>query len=116
MTRGLRILCSFCLIILATQTAFADTVLLRTDVQGDRPQIFILNHTTEVIQFEVRLPGIERLQGTLEGRRWDRIEIPGGGYELDLGAPEVPHFTRLLAIPAGTGVRAEFEALHGLFP
>jgi hypothetical protein len=100
------------LILLGLDTAFAAYVPLRLDVQGDRPQVEILYHDEDQVQLEVLLPGVERLEGTLEGRRWDRIEIPGGGYEQDLGAPEVPHFTRLLAIPARSGVRVEFEALE----
>jgi hypothetical protein len=92
--------------------ANAEEILLRNDTAGDPVRIDVTDYSSDRIEFEVRLAGIERLEAILEGRRWDRVEIPGGGYELDLGAPEVPHFTRLLAIPARSGVRAEFEALE----
>ena len=92
-------------------TAWTAYVPLRVDVEGDRPQVRVLRHDQDQVEFEVQLPGVELSEGILEGHVWDRVEIPGGGYELDLGAPEVPHFTRLLAVPATAGVRAEFEAL-----
>lgn len=106
------ILNSFLGIALGASLAFAGYLPLRTDVLEEQPRVDILQHSPDRVQFEVRLPGVELLEGTLEGRIWDRVEIPGGGYEYEIGAPEVPHFTRLLAIPASAGVRAEFEALE----
>lgn len=100
------------LITMGLTPAYAAFTPLRDDVEGDRPQIQILRDDPDQVQIEVKLPGVELLEGELEGRRWDRVEIPGGGYEYELGAPEVPHFTRLLIIPTTTGVRAEFEALE----
>ncbi len=100
------------LFLLSANFAWAGYIPLRTDMPGDRPQVDLLLSSADQVQFEVRLPGVDLLEGTLEGRRWDRVEIPGGGYEMQLGAPEVPHFTRLVAIPATAGVRAEFEALE----
>jgi hypothetical protein len=110
--KTLKILGCFALILLSSGTALAGFIPLRDDVPGERPVIRTILNDQNQIQIEVRLPGIERLEGLLDGRRWDRIEIPGGGFELDLGAPEVPHFTRLLAIPPTTGFRTEFEALE----
>ncbi len=85
---------------------------LGPDMLAPKPQITILHQNAEEVQLEVQLPGVELLQGLLQGKLWDRVEIPGGGYENELGAPEVPHFTRLLAIPATAAVQAEFEALE----
>jgi hypothetical protein len=96
----------------AFSPAAADFIAVRTDVQDEKPEAVVLQQGDDLIQIEYRLPGIDLLEGTLDGRRWDRVEIPGGGYEQEIGAPEVPHFTRLLIIPARTGVRAEFEALE----
>jgi len=85
---------------------------LRTDVQSERPEVAILQHSPDQVVMEIKLPGLIMSEGTLEGRRWDRVQIVGGYQGCDLGAPEVPHFTRLLIIPATKGVRAEFEALE----
>lgn len=92
--------------------AYAEFVPLRADVQGERPQISILRHDAKQVQIEVRLPGLDLFEGTLEGRNWDRIAIPGGGYHTELGRPEIPHFTRMLAIPERSGVRVELQALE----
>ena len=100
------------LIFLGLNPVFASFVPIRDDVTDERPVIQVLRHDQNQIQIEVKLSGINLLEGTLEGRHWDRVEIPGGGFELDLGAPEVPHFTRLLAIPSTVGVRAEFKLLE----
>ena len=100
------------LLMMGTGPTFANYLPLCSDVPAGQPQATILSSDAAGIQLEVRLAGIELLQGTLEGKRWDRVEITGGGYEQDLGCPEVPHFTRLVAIPAQAGVRAEFEALE----
>ncbi|MFH1862592.1 MAG: C25 family peptidase propeptide domain-containing protein, partial [bacterium] len=107
-----KILFSLCLIVLGFSTALAAYTPLRGDLQDERVQIDVLHRTADQVQIEVRLPGIDLLTGELQGRRWDRVEIPGGGYELELGAPEVPHFTRLISIPNGSGVRAEMEILE----
>ncbi|HEX7344868.1 MAG TPA: C25 family cysteine peptidase, partial [bacterium] len=85
---------------------------LRTDIQGERPEVAILQHNQNQVVMEIKLPGLILSEGTLEGKRWDRVEIPGGARGYELGAPEIPHFTRLLIVPATKGVRAEFEALE----
>ena len=107
-----KILVLAALLTLGIGSALANYLPLRADVQDDRPQVTLLSHDSKKLELEVRLPGIELLQGTLEGKRWDRVEILGGGFELELGAPEVPNFTKLLAIPARAGMRAEFAALE----
>jgi hypothetical protein len=72
-----------------------------------RPEITLLASSEAGGRFEVRMPGIELSSAVLEGKRWDRVEIPGGGFEQEIGKPEVPHVTRLFAIPADVGVRVE---------
>ncbi len=100
------------LFVLCLGTAQAAFTPLRTDVTGDRPEVVLLSQNDREVRLEIRLPGLELTEGLLDGKRWDRVEIPGGGYELDLGAPETPHFTKLLIIPATAAVHATFEALE----
>ncbi|TKJ39018.1 hypothetical protein CEE37_11370 [candidate division LCP-89 bacterium B3_LCP] len=103
-----------CLVVLllGLTVAHAEYLQLRADVQDDRSQINVLQHDNNQVQIEVRLAGLELFEGALDGRNWDRVMIPGGGFNLELGCPEVPHFTRLLAIPDRSGARVEFEALE----
>jgi hypothetical protein len=92
---------------------YAGYLPLRSDVQGEQPQVTILQNNEQEISWEVNLPGLELSQGTLEGRRWDRLTIPGGGYYWEqVGTPELPNFTRLLAIPATAAVQAQIEVLE----
>ena len=107
-----KILC--CIALVAGLIGLADfaSLPLRADVLGDKPEITVLTQNSQEVQFEIKLPLLERVEGILDGKKWDRIEIPGGGYGMDLGAPEVPHYTRLLIIPATAGVKAQFEALE----
>ncbi len=98
--------------IMLVSTANAEFVPLRSDLSDDLPNVEIIAHNETELVLEVRLPGVELTEATLDGKRWDRVVIGGGGYYLDLGAPETPHFTRLVAIPATAGLRAEFESLE----
>jgi hypothetical protein len=93
-------------------TVHAEFISLRSDIIDERPQVTITRHDAQQVQLEIRIPGLDRIEGILEGRKWDRFAIPGGGHHLALGNPEVPHFTRLLAIPDQAGVRVEFQALE----
>jgi len=99
----------FVIVLLLAGTALADFVPLRNDVIGDQPETVLLSSDAARVEFEVKIPGIERLEGTLEGQIWDRFEIPGGGVSAELGSPEVPTFSRMIAIPANKAVRVEFE-------
>ncbi len=85
---------------------------LRTDVQDDRAQVILLNHNDNLVQIEVRIPGLELSEGILDGQTWDRVMIPGGFSSAEFGKPEVPFISKLLAIPASAGVRVTFEALE----
>ncbi|RJP82832.1 MAG: hypothetical protein C4524_00215, partial [Candidatus Zixiibacteriota bacterium] len=69
---------------------FAAPLTLRTDAGSGPPQARILSHNDRKVDLEVRLPGLELLTGELEGKIWDRVEIPGGGYDQEIGQPEVP--------------------------
>ncbi|MCX6638874.1 MAG: C25 family cysteine peptidase [bacterium] len=100
------------LLLLGVGSANADYLPLRTDMSADRPQTVVLRSDANQVQLEIYIPGVEISSTPLEGRNWDRVEIPGGGFNSHLGAPELPSFTRLIAIPATAGVSAEMEVLE----
>jgi len=78
---------------------------------SQRPEFRMLEHSSTGDRFEMTLPGVELTSAMMDGKTWDRVEIPGGGYEIELGKPEVPHVTRLLVIPARSGVHVEAHIL-----
>jgi len=109
LAKALGLMLAMAFVAIASQAAYLP---IRSDIQDELPLAAMLHGDDRLIEFEVQIPGLELTSGTLEGKRWDRAEIPGGGFNMEFGRPEVPHFSRLLAIPARAAVRLEFEALE----
>ncbi|MFO7895611.1 MAG: C25 family cysteine peptidase [Candidatus Cloacimonadales bacterium] len=63
--------------------------------------------TTEIL-FE--LDGFELEEIEEEGKVFTKISYPEAGEWLDVGKPDLPRFTRLIAIPASGGVELQVEA------
>ncbi|MDP8211077.1 MAG: C25 family peptidase propeptide domain-containing protein, partial [Candidatus Stygibacter australis] len=51
------------------------------------------------ISIEFNLDGYEREEITKDGTKYTRISYPQEGKLLDVGLPDLPVFTRLIAIP-----------------
>jgi hypothetical protein len=85
---------------------------LRSDVTDEKPQTTLLHSDVRGVDFEIRIPRVEISQVALQGRRWDRIELNGGGLTGNLGSPELATLSQLIAIPATAGVHAEIEILE----
>ncbi|MCX6639912.1 MAG: C25 family cysteine peptidase [bacterium] len=100
------------LLCIQISSSVAASIPLRADVGSSQPKITVLKSEKDRIELEILLPDVELSEATLEGKNWERIAIPGGGWENDLGSPELPNFSAIIAIPARVGVRAEFEALE----
>lgn len=94
------------------EIARSEWLELRADNGSQRPEFSMLQHSASQDIFEMVLPGVDLTTALLDGKRWDRIEIPGGGFEQEIGRSEVPHVTRLMAIPASAGVRVEATVLE----
>jgi len=92
-------------------SAGATDLTLRMDVQGEKPSVQFLSQNDNSVEFEIRIPLVRLGETVLNGRTWDTIELPGGAPGFDPGAPEVPNFSRMLAIPADRALRADFEVL-----
>lgn len=103
-----------CFILVAALAGVSRSEWLPLNPGGDsqRPQFRMLDHFAGGDRFEMTLPGVELTSAILDGKRWDRVEIYGGGFEQEIGKPEVPHVTRLVAIPASSGVRVQAIALE----
>ena len=110
--KTLKILCTIALLCVTTALVHAEYLPLRSDVRTDSPEFQVLRNDHSQVVIEVVIPGIERLEGVLEGKTWDRIHIPGGYYGNELGAPEVPFLSRMIMLPATAGIRAELEVLE----
>jgi len=102
----------FTILILGASSALSEVIPLRADVQDDEPRIEITKHDANLLQLDVRIGSLELYQSMLDGKMWDRVQIPGGSYDNELGVPEVPSFSRMIAIPANAGAQVEFEPLE----
>jgi len=100
-----------CLLSSGIPNVRAEYLPLRSDVGSEGARIDLLQSGSDELQFEVRLGGLELLKAQLEGRTWDRVEIPGGGLDGELGAPEIPYLTRLIVLPPESGARVEFSEI-----
>ncbi|MCX6640292.1 MAG: C25 family cysteine peptidase [bacterium] len=107
-----RILCVIAVFLMGISAASADFIPLRADMSNDQPQVQVLRQSATEVQLEIRIPGLDVSSGILDGRRWDRIEIPTGSFSNEPGQPEVPSFSRMVAIPPQSGVRVDFEPLE----
>ncbi len=111
-SKRVRVLALLALLAASFPTAYAAYLPLRSDMVEGKPHLQILQQTDNEILLEIKLPGVERGSATLAGRHWDIVVIPGGGFANDPGTPDVPSFSRLLAIPPRSGVQAELEVLE----
>jgi len=100
------------MILMLATAACAEWRPLQPASEGQRPEFAMLDHSKSGDVFEMVLPGIELTSAVLDGKRWDRVEIYGGGFEQEIGRPEAPHVTRLVAIPGASGVRVEAVILE----
>jgi hypothetical protein len=98
--------------IMLAATAQAEWLPLNAPDDSQRPEFVLIDHSAAGDVFEMILPGVELTSAYLDGKRWDRVEIYGGGFDQEIGMPEAPHVTRLVAIPATAGVRVYAEILE----
>jgi hypothetical protein len=98
--------------LLTISTASSESLQLRIDTPADHPAIQILRHDPHQVEFEVKIPLIHLSKEEINGRLWDRIELPGGAWAQNPGSPDVPSFSRLLAIPATAAISVQFERLE----
>jgi len=85
------------------------------------PTLRILEENGQGLLLEFELSAIETAKLDVGGEVFDLLAIEGGGFEGDAGEPEMPTFSRLVAIPDRAGVRVavtsvETRELAGLRP
>ena len=75
------------LMLMGLSLALAESLPLRSDLTGDRPAVEIIRSDQNQVLIDVRLPVADLTQSVLDGRNWNRVEIPGGGFIHIPGAP-----------------------------
>ena len=92
--------------------------IVRTSTDMDLPAVRVTDSSPAGVEISFSLPalGVEEVQ--VDGAAFQLVTIPGGGESGEVGAPAVPTFGRLIAIPAQGDVRIvtiveEEEVLSG---
>ncbi|HOX24418.1 MAG TPA: C25 family cysteine peptidase [Candidatus Krumholzibacteria bacterium] len=70
-------------------------------------EVRLVERTASGMVLEFELAGIERESVTVGARRFDQLDIPGGGFRGAEGQPALPTVTRLVAVPDGVAVSAQ---------
>ena len=91
---------------LASGSALATTRILPAESVGaqDVPQVQLLSADQSGVDLLLELPALSMETLTVDGQQFHSVAVPGGGLEGAIGAPGIPTFTRLVAIPAESGV------------
>lgn len=91
---------------LASGSALAATRIVPVESVGpqDVPRVQLLSADRSGVDLLLELPALSMETLTVEGREFQSVAIPGGGLDGEIGQPGIPTFTRLVMIPAESGV------------
>ncbi len=101
-----RILTFALLLLPAISLAAQPTILpLDTGAQGADARVEVKAQSPGGLTLELSLPGLLHEQVDRDGMTFDRLDIIGGGAAGQVGQAGLPTYTRLVALPAGSGVQ-----------
>jgi len=98
-------------------SAWANRLNLGVD---DGLQVELISADASKVRVEIRIPEIVVEDKIVEGKTYQLITIPGGGWLTQVGNPQLPLVCRFVALPPTSGVRMEVieeqkEILSGTF-
>ncbi|MFH1336864.1 MAG: C25 family cysteine peptidase [Candidatus Zixiibacteriota bacterium] len=87
---------------------------------ADELQVKLLSADASKVRVEIKIPDLQVEDKTVEGKTYQQIIIPGGGWLTRVGDPQVPLVCRFVALPPASGVRIdvveqEKETLSGTY-
>jgi hypothetical protein len=85
--------------------AWATPRVLGPGTIEDAPAIRVLSNSSRGVDLEFRLPALAIEDVQVAGETFQILAIPHGGENGEVGQPMLPIFSRLLQIPARSGVR-----------
>lgn len=74
---------------------------------AERPRVEVLASREDGLAIEFTMPEISVEEVVFNGQRFQRVTIPGGATIGEIGQPEIPTYSRLVAIPGSAGVQIE---------
>ena len=86
----------------------------------DGLQVELISADASKVRVEIRIPEIVVEDKLVEGKTYQLITIPGGGWLTEVGNPQLPLVCRFVALPPTSGIRMEVveeekEILSGNF-
>jgi hypothetical protein len=91
---------------LASGSALAATRMVPAESVGpqDVPQVQLVSTDQSGVDLLLDLPTLSVETLAVDGREFQNVAIPGGSLDGDVGKPGIPTFSRLVQIPAESGV------------
>jgi hypothetical protein len=87
---------------------------------GDNAEVTLLSSDLSGVKIQIDIPKILIEDQTAEGKTYQVVTIPGGGFLTQVGQPQIPLLCRFVALPPTSGVQVnvvyeEKEVLSGEF-
>jgi len=110
--------CAAVVLVSASASAVSRVVALADGAVTAEPSFEILSRTPDGLTLRFDLQALEVEDIEIEGRTFQMVSIPGGGVAGEVGQAAIPTVTRLISIPARSGVTvrvvdSETERLDG---
>jgi len=85
---------------------FSLTWAYRVNLGSDQGlEVKLISADDSKVRVEIKVPELQVEDKTVEGKTYQQITIPGGGWLTEVGNPQVPLVCRFVALPPTTGVR-----------
>ncbi|MBL6962415.1 MAG: T9SS type A sorting domain-containing protein [Bacteroidetes bacterium] len=107
--------------ILAINAVYSQSIhtSFNTELNNTSIKFSDLKSKSKILYFEI--PFIETEEIVIEGKKFNKIAIPGSGLTTHYGLPKLPVFTKFIEVPAGNKLKVEIthletETLNHLIP
>ena len=99
-------------IVLIVTTAFAGTYWVKIDgpLSTELTQVVTKTNNVQEFSFRVHIPRFALHETILNDQLWDLPDFHGASRHSMPGEPEVPVFTRYIAVPQGATVKVKVDA------
>ncbi len=71
------------------------------------PEVNLMLSTADELIFQIRFPGMTVAQVERQGETYRALRIPGGGRTYNVGWPELPTWSRFVAVPRGAAPQVQ---------
>lgn len=98
---------TYLLILLVGPPLFASGKWISLKKGKETPQANILSHSPSGLTLEISVSGVEVTKKEVQGKTYEALSIPEAGVLTDIGKPELPIVTKLIALPPHSGLKVQ---------